>query len=324
MPTSPLMKKNPHMTNTRALNATSHANPLQQYSFQNTMMVCTVMILSFITALPVRADQLEHIGSFDWPTVSIVGLSGLEVSEDGTGFRAIGDRGWYISGQFERASEQIIDITIEKHLPILGNNGLPVSSRRVGDWSDAEGLAVAPDGTLWISFERWTRVARYDAPELAGQWVKDHPDFATWRDNRQLEALAIDSDGVLFTFPERPLPEGYPIYRLDQNTWSIGGHLPEDNGFSIVGADFGTDGLLYLLERKLVLGLWWQNQIRRLDITVPNTIEVLWTGQRGEYFNLEGISLWQDGTGQRITLVSDDNADPDETTQFVEFRIIPE
>lgn len=312
------------MTNTCTLDTASRPTPVRRPSCRNAMVVCMAAILSVVSALPVLADRLEHIGSFDWKTDTIIGLSGLEVSEDGIGFSAIGDRGWYISGQLERVGEQIVDITIEKHLPIRGNNGLPVSSRRVGDWSDAEGLAVAPDGTLWISFERWARVVRYDAPELTGQWIKDHPDFATWRDNRQLEALAIDSDGILYTFPERPLPEGYPIYRLDHDTWTIGGHLPERDGFSIVGADFGTDGLLYLLERKLVLGLWWQNQIRRLDINAPDTIEVLWTGQRGEFFNLEGISLWQDGVGQRITLVSDDNANPDEITQFIEFRIIPE
>jgi hypothetical protein len=276
---------------------------------------------SLFWAPPAQADELVHIATFEWPTDIIIGLSGLEVSADGAKFYAIGDKGWYISGLFERDGDQIVGITVEKHLPILGNNGLPVSARRVNDWSDAEGLAIASDGTHWISFERWAHVSRYAAPELTGQSIEDHPSFSIFRNNRQLEALAIDQANNLYTFPEQPLNDGFPIFRLDQESWSISGYIPESNGFSIVGADFDSDGQLYLLERKLVLGWWWQNQIRRLDVNSPDTIETLWTGRRGEFYNLEGIALWRDGAGQRITLVSDDNANPDETTQFVEFRI---
>jgi len=279
------------------------------------------LLAASLWCLAAQADRLTHIGTFEWPTEAVVGLSGLEVSDDGLTFYAIGDRGWYLSGEFERNGEQIVGLRLQKYLPILGNDGLPVSARRVGDWSDAEGLAIAPDGTYWISFERWAHVSRYDEPELTGHWIKDHPSFSSYKDNRQLEALAIHPNGILYAFPEQPLSDGFPIYRLDGTTWSISGYIQKRNGFSIVGADFDSDGQLYLLERKLVLGLWWQNRVRRLRVDSPESYEILWTGDRGEYNNLEGIAVWRDEVGHRITMVSDNNADPQEITQFVEFRL---
>lgn len=269
----------------------------------------------------VSADTATHIGTFEWKTESVTGLSGLEVSDDGTEFFAISDTGWYIAGEFERSDDQIIGLTVQKYLPILGNDGLPVSARRVRDWADAEGLAIAPDGTHWISFERWAHVSRFDAPELTGQWIKDHPSFADLAQNRQLEALAIHPDGALYTFPEKPSRGKFPIYRLDDKGWSIAGHIAARNRFWIVGADFDEAGHLYLLERKLVVGLWWQNRIRRLRVDAPEQIDILWTGGRGDFYNLEGIAVWHDEKGQRLTLVSDDNNDPQEITQFVEFRL---
>ncbi|MGR3660699.1 MAG: esterase-like activity of phytase family protein [Paracoccaceae bacterium] len=268
-----------------------------------------------------RADTLTHISTFVWPSKAIVGLSGLEMSDDGSKFYTISDRGWFLSGEFERAYGQITDVNLQKYLPILGNDGLPVAARRVGDWSDAEGLAMAPDGTFWISFERWAHVAQYDSPETQGHWIKDHPGFSIDRDNRQLEALALHPNGLLYTFPERPKSAGFPIYQLDESGWNDVGFIPEKNGFSIVGADFDDDGTLYILERKLVLGLWWQNRVRRLQIDAPQEVEVLWTGERGEYYNLEGIALWHDESGLRITLISDNNSNLSEPTQIVEFRL---
>ena len=91
--------------------------------------------------------------------------------------------------------------------------------------------------------------------------------------------------------------------------------------FAIVGADFDATGQLYLLERRLFLGLWWQNRIRRIDPQDLSRDEILWTGRLGEYNNLEGISIWYDESGLRMTLVSDNNGNKKELTQFVEYRL---
>ena len=280
-----------------------------------------VALILAASALAADADDLALVGTYDWETELIVGLSGIEVSPDGNRFWSVSYKGFWLAVTFERQGDLIAGIRIDGIDPILGSNGYPVAARRVGDWSDSEGLAMSPDGTAWVSFERWAHVWRYDnGLGDTATWIKDHPTFKDHADNWQLEALALSPDGTLYTFPEKPLPEGFPVYRLDGETWVIDGYLPERDLFGIVGADFADDGDLYILERKLVVGLWWQNRIRRvrLDGTLD---EILWTGERGEYLNLEGIAVWSDRQGLRFTLVSDNNGDPDDPTQFVEFRL---
>jgi hypothetical protein len=287
--------------------------------------------LAVLAAAPgACARGLEPAGRFTWATAAVTELSAIEVAGNGLDFVAVSDRGWLLRGRFDRQDGRIAGVQVGTLAPILGNDGLPVAARRVGDWADAEGLAVAADGSCWVSFERWAHVARYDGCTGAGQWIRDHPDFAALADNRQLEALAVDAQGVLYTLPEEP-PEasrdgGFTLWRLDPAGWAVAGQVPQADGFAVVGADFDDAGRLYLLERKLAMGLWWQSRVRRLRVAAPGDTEtlrpeILWTGGQGEHGNLEGLSVWRDGPALRLTLVSDDNGDPDEPTQFVEFRL---
>ena len=136
------------------------------------------------------------IGRFTWDTDVIVGLSGLEVTEDGMGFLAVGDRGWWLEGRFQRTDDQING----RHRyagwkAIIGQDGLPVPARRGIDWSDAEGLALGPDGTAWVAFERWAHVWQFDQPFTRARWLKDHPTFHDHAENWQLEAVAVDPPG---------------------------------------------------------------------------------------------------------------------------------
>ncbi|MEM6384948.1 MAG: esterase-like activity of phytase family protein [Pseudomonadota bacterium] len=271
--------------------------------------------------LSLAAQTAEVIGVFDFETEAVVGVSGLEVASDGQSFIAVSDQGWWLEGRFAREQGNIAGIELTAIEPIISHKGLPVAARRVGDWSDAEGLAIGADGRAWIAFERWTRAYLFDEAFAQARWIKDHPTFRDHAENWQLEAAAVDPDGTLYVFSEKPLSDGFPIYRLgDNQQWEIDGYLPEKDIFAIVGADFSEDGALYLLERKLVVGLWWQNRIRRVRLDGSED-RIIWTGERGEYENLEGISVWRDDIGLRLTLVSDNNGGNNTPTQFVEFRL---
>ncbi|NNE82068.1 MAG: esterase-like activity of phytase family protein [Silicimonas sp.] len=279
------------------------------------------LTLALMAPLSAWSESLELIGRFGWQSESFVGVSGIEVSADGREFISVADRGWWLEGQFIREGEKITGVQIRRLEAIIGQDGLPVAARRVGDWSDAEGLAIAPDGTAWVTFERWAHVWWFEKPYSRANWVKDHPTFYDHADNWQLEAAAIHPDGTVYVFSEKPLIEGFPIYRLGEDRlWTIDGYLPERDVFAIVGADFDADGTLYLLERKLVVGLWWQSRIRRVRLT-EDVDDTLWTSERGEYGNLEGISVWRDDKGLRLTLVADNNGGESEPTEFVEFRL---
>ena len=58
-----------------------------------------------------------------------------------------------------------------------------------------------------------------------------------------------------------PVPEHYEDVTRSELQRRLG--KPFAN---IVGADFADDGTLYLLERKLVVGIWWQSRIRRVRL----------------------------------------------------------
>lgn len=271
---------------------------------------------------PLSAQSLIHTGTFNWETRAVVGLSALELSEDGQDFVAIGDRGWYLAGQLRREDGQVTDVTIDSYLPLLGTNGLPVSARRLGDWSDAEGLAIAPDGTMWVSFERWARVVRYQGPQDSGTVLPKHPDFPTYRENRQLESVALHPDGTLYAFAEAARRDGFAVYAYQDGQWAVTGHIAASKRYAIVGADFDSAGRLFLLERRHFLGQWWQNRIRVLDVDRPESTTILWTSGMGDYDNLEGLAVWGTPTQTRLTVVADNNGAVSEISQILDFELV--
>lgn len=282
----------------------------------------TLALIFWLWPVASIAAELSLIGRYEWKTEDVIGVSGIEILDDGAGYLAVSDSGWWLQGKFTRENGVITDHRLQRLEPIISQNGLPAAARRVGDWSDAEGLALAPDGRAWVSFERWAHVLEFQAPLTRARLIRDHPTFREFADNWQLEAIAIDPDGQVYVFSEKPMIEGFPIYRLrNGQEWVIDGFLPERDVFAIVGADFDMDGTLYLLERKLVVGLWWQSRVRRVRLD-GSLDETIWTSERGAFGNMEGLTLWRDDLGLRLTMVSDNNGSRTVPTEFVEFRLV--
>jgi hypothetical protein len=113
------------------------------------------------------------------------------------------------------------------------------------------------------------------------------------------------------------------VYRFKAGKWDIPFSVPRRGRFLIAGADIGPDGRLYVLERDFwVLG-GFSSRVRRFEIkgdTLENETEVM-RSFAGKHDNLEGISVWRDATGLRMTLVSDDNFSRLQRTEIVEYRL---
>jgi hypothetical protein len=139
--------------------------------------------------------------------------------------------------------------------------------------------------------------------------------------NASLEALAIDSDGTLYTIPERSggATQPFPVFRLRNGIWDQPFSIPRRGAFLVTGADIGPDGQLYVLERDF-LGIGFRSRVRRFDLTGGNEQILLETRLR-QHDNLEGISIWQDDQGVRMTLISDDNYRAFQRTEIVEYRL---
>lgn len=279
-----------------------------------------------LAMLPALAQDAEWLGSFRWTAPGVPqfgGFSGLVLLPDHAGFIAVTDKGWLVEGRLQRDGDRIVGVSDTKYRPLLGRDAVPLS----GFNSDAEGLARAADGTLYVSFEGFHRVYAVRPGENQTRWIERHPDFDTFQTNSGLEALAHDPQGRLITLPERSgaWERPFPVYRHDGTEWTQPYSLRRDGKFLPVGADTGPDDRLYLLERHFT-GIAFASRVRSFAFTPDGLTDerlVLETPP-GRHDNLEAISVWRDDAGRiRLTMLSDDNFRFFQRTEFVEYALTP-
>ena len=269
--------------------------------------------------------QAEYAGSYAWfeRGKAFGGFSGLEISGDGSSFMATSDRGSIASGALLRdGNGRITGVDAEPLRPLKNAKGNKLDRYE----ADAEGLAVRQDGRIYVSFEAFHRVWTYSDPESEAAWLPSHPDFRLFQNNSSLEAIAIGPDGALYTLPERSgqITNPFPVYRYMGGEWSVPFAIPRRGELLPVGADFGPDGRFYLLERHLSL-FRFSSRVRsfRMDGDAISDERLVFESSPGKHDNLEGIAVWRDAAGDiRLTMISDDNFNDFQRTEFVEYRLI--
>lgn len=152
-----------------------------------------------------------------------------------------------------------------------------------------------------------------------------HPELQAVQHNSGMEALAIDDQGRLYTLPERSgaYDRPFPVWMFTAPRWQMVARLTRDADYLPVGADFGPDGWLYILERGFN-GIGFRSRVRRIRPLEGGIQagEVLLTSAILAHDNLEGISVWRDGQGRvRLTMISDDNFRRLQRTEIVEYVI---
>jgi len=260
--------------------------------------------------------------SMDAPTFG--GWSGLEVAADGKSFVTISDKGRLLTGEIERdAAGRITGVAPGSIRPLGHTDG----GRLPRYWTDSEGLAMAPDGKLFVSFEAQARVNEYpNARAVRATELPRDPAFRKMPLNTSLEALAIDTAGTLYLIPEKVGEDGehFPVFLYRNGAWSQPYAIRRLGEFVPVGADIGPDGRLYLLERKFTGIFGFASRVRRYDIGARglDNEETLFTTTAGTHDNLEGLAVWRDDAGAiRLTMISDDNFKFFQKTEFVEYVV---
>lgn len=283
-----------------------------------------VIILSIILAyrpIAAGADGVVFVGAFTWDPADpeMGGLSAILMRDAGAHAFALSDRAVLFELALMRSSGQIT--AVEKQ----GVTVLVDDTESDDAVFDSEGLAFGPDNAIYVSFEQDNLIARYDNVTGQKDGVETPHSFRDLGENKGLEALAIDANGDLFTLPERPrtLGQGFAVWHWDGTNWTQPFHLGARDGFLAVSAEFGPDGRFYLLERKVTI-FGFQSRIRRWEVTSqrPENELVLLTTRPGQFANLEGLSVWENPTGNTmLTMVSDDNFWPFMRTQIVEYAL---
>ena len=246
------------------------------------------------------------------------GLSGAEISADGTSLIAISDRGRVIEAAIERTNGKVTNVALTHSVALRDSAGKIL----VKPFTDAEGLAIAPDGQVFASFEGQHRVVSLSVEDGTTTPLPQQPDFSFLAENSGMEALATLADGTLIAIPEKSSSDKFPVYAYTDGGWRVLFNLPSRGPFLPVGADFDDAGNLYLLERT-VTPLGFRTRIRRFNMDGETLVEeTLLQTLPARYDNLEAISVWTNDQGQTsITLIADDNFFPIQKTQIVEFTL---
>ena len=276
------------------------------------------LLLALFGPLPACADA-TLISSYTWRADDprFGGFSAIELTADGAGFIALSDRAAFVKGRISRDAGIITDVQLDALEPLFQGGGAPLPR----DGQDSEGLAIADDGSIYVSFESAHGIRKFSDIDQPASDLMTSPAFDGMQVNSSLEALAIGTDGALYTMPERSglATRPFPVFRLKDGVWDQPFSIPRKGPYLISGADIGPDGLLYILERDFA-GIGFRNRIRRFALDGTGEELVIETGLR-THDNLEGISVWQDDEGLRMTLISDDNFRAFQRTEIVEYRL---
>jgi len=260
------------------------------------------------------------VARYTLPTIEggINNFSGLS-TRNGVDVMLLSDHGFVVTGRLVRGYGQGIErFEMRQRVPLLDENGVPL----IGSRRDAEGLAIGGNGRIYVSFEQHNRVVTYPRLGAAAETMGAHRDFGRLRVGRGFEALAVARDGTVYAIPERPARAtyGFPSYRYRDGEWTGSFRLPQDGTFLPVGADFGPDGQLYVLEREHG-ARGFRSQVRRFQIrgrAISNP-QVIMRSEFGQFANLEGLSVFRDWSGRiRLLMISDDDANSSLLSEIVD------
>jgi hypothetical protein len=284
-----------------------------------------VLAVTAVVALATTARR-GTVEPFVWNAdiADFGGFSGIELTDGGRRLIAVSDAGYLVEGSVERrpdgAIARIGDIVVRT---FLQNHGQAVNEFQ----GDAEALRLDPQGHPVVAFESYVRVARFPTGDMTPEPLNAWNRFRDLWGNQAIEALAIGSDGGMIAVLEMPggTPPTYAtlLYRGGQ-TWVAGPGLATDGRFQATDADFGPDGALYVLERRLSIVAGYTMRISAYRTTGDGygAPQVAAESEAGEFGNFEGMDVRADADGRLIaTLITDDNFLPDSATVIAEFPL---
>ena len=289
-------------------------------------MKMTQLAWALLIATPLFSESLEPLSqiTLNHSSLRFGGLSGIEVLDKGAEFYAVSDKGTIWRGDIERDDKGVIKAISDIDFRyIQTSKGEEVSGQNI----DAEGLDSDLNGALYISFESNARVSRFADWESPAELIPKADGFIDFGFNSGPEALTIGPNEAIWLSPERSgeLARPFPIFEFAKGTWNTEIQIPRKEPYLLVGMDFDAKvNRLYILERDYAFPVF-STRIRSfaVDDRKLTDEQVLLSSRRGQYGDLEGISVWVLPDGTRVmSLIEDNNFSAFFRTQIIEFKIL--
>jgi hypothetical protein len=283
------------------------------------------------TGLPFRIDdpQAAEVGKLKWrggiamkaSSRNFGGWSDLHVWPDGKTLTSISDEGsWFTASiDYDRAGN-LAGLTGQKIGSLRGLDGNVLSGKQ---WTDAEGMALMPDGSWIVSFEHHHRIWRYQTLDSTPTAIVTPQDFTRQPNNGGVETLTALADGRIIAISEEytvkagfnvgwiGTPDGSNRYRWDHFDYAT---IPAFHPTAIRQL---PDGSFAVLERAFdpIRGIRCRvlrfpaSQLKPEGTVSPEELARLASPYAVD--NLEGLSVTVGSRGETLLwLISDDNFNP--------------
>lgn len=260
------------------------------------------------------------------------GLSDMLVSEDGHRLLAIGDEGIWLAARLRYDGDgRLIGMGDARLASLRDLENEPLADKIM---ADAEALALLPDGSLLVGFEREHRIWRYPSPGVNGPERAEAfplpPGLSDAPENGGLETLiALDGDRVLALTEDHAAGAHIRGYLLDGEDWAEL-ELTRAGEFKPTGGALLPDGDLLLVERRFSALGGLAIRLRQIpgDSIAPGATlageELAVLKPPLEIDNFEAIAIRRGILGETlIMLLSDDNFNPVQRTLLVQFALEP-
>jgi hypothetical protein len=258
------------------------------------------------------------------------GFSALRVLPDGERLVAVSDEGWWLSARFVHREGRLEGLEAAEMGPLLDPAGGAGGDK---DAHDAESLALLPDGSFLVGFERRHRLLRYPAgsgrPDGVPVPVPPPPGLEQAPFNGGVETLVVLRGGALFALTEYWIEKDLVLGWTDgPDRWKRLG-MRFEQALRPCDAAVLPRGDVLILERaynpeRNVMGVRVREVGREAiragsalggrlvaELAPPLTLD-----------NYEGIDAVRDRSGEiRVLLLSDNNLYPGQRTLLLEFAL---
>jgi len=201
---------------------------------------------------------------------------------------------------------------------------------------DSESLALDPvSGRLWIAFESFNQIWRYDAALAVAERGVTPPAMVRWGDNSGAEAMVRLRDGGFIAIAERERPKrgrgrvalrfaGDPVEV--PNRGFVFTYVPPE-GYDPSDMTELPDGRLIVLNRRVTLADWFTaklvlvdpDEVKRGTVVVGREIATLAAPFTRD--NFEAIAATREGRETILWLATDDNRELFEKSLLMKFRL---